>query len=144
MTPLIFAGPPLILATGEVGVFGEGLEIIGDLGIGLVASLVGGGLMGCVDLVACRVVGGGGPGLPSVFMFLIILAAFAVPFSLEGESRLGFCSLPEDRASPRFFAFEVSELVLGVFEGVSAKAEPLSILPSPPSRVPFVDEGALP
>lgn len=89
MTPLIFAGPPLILATGEVGVLGEGLEMIGDLGADLVASLVGGGLIGCAVLVVCKVVAGGGPVLPSGFMFLTIAAALLLPLSLvEGKSRL--------------------------------------------------------
>jgi hypothetical protein len=83
MTPLIFAGPPLMLATGDVGVFGVGLEMTGDLGAAFVASLVGGGLRGCAVFVVCKTVPGGGPVLPSGFMLFTIEAALVVSVSLE-------------------------------------------------------------
>lgn len=68
MTPLIFAGPPLICAIGEVGVFGDGLEVRGDLEAGfdfaLDAGLVticftGGNLADCVVFVDCTLFGAG-------------------------------------------------------------------------------------
>lgn len=146
MTPLIFAGPPLMLATGDVGVFGEGFETVGDLGAGFVGSLVGGGLMGCAVFVVCKVVAGGGPVLPLGFMFFTIVAALLLSVSLD-EVDFGSwpCNFPDERASPRFLAFGVAEVALGAFEGVpgSAKEEPFNILPNPPSTVPLVEEGAL-
>lgn len=135
-----------MLATGDVGVFGEGLEMTGDLGADFTASLVGGGLTGCAVLVVCNVVAGGGPVLPSDFMFFTIVAAL-VPSAPFGAADFGpwFCNFPDDRASPRFFALGVAEVALGALDGVdgSAKDEPFNILPNPPSTVPLVEEGAL-
>lgn len=82
ITPLIFAGPPLRFKLGEVGVFGEGFETVGDLGTGLVTiCLVGGALTGCAVLDVCSVVADGGPGLPScAARILLIISELLVEF----------------------------------------------------------------
>jgi len=134
-----------MLATGEVGVFGEGLEMIGDLGADFTASLVGGGLTGCAVLVVCKVVAGGGPGLPSDFMFLTIVAALVVSVSFEAaDLGVWFCNFPDDRAPPRFLALGVAEVAFGAFDGVDgSNEEPFNMFPNPPSTFPLVEEGAL-
>ncbi len=85
MTPLILAGPPLILAMGDVGVLGAGFVRVGDLGAGFVViCLVGGALTGRAVSVVRRVVVGGGPGLLD-FIFSTIVAALISSFGLEGD-----------------------------------------------------------
>lgn len=139
MTPLIFAGPPLMFNLGDVGVLGDGCVTMGDLGTGLgLICLEGGALMGCAFSVVFNVVVGGGPGLLSFASCIlsIIEAAFDLSLGFEGDVREGFCcSWPEASARPRFVALEGLFGASGVF---SRKADPFRMVPKPPcSSAPF-------
>ena len=129
-------------AMGDVGVFGVGLDRVGDFGRCLVVILVGGGLTACAVFVVCRFVVGGGPDLLSSvgFIFLTIAPALVLSGSLETDLGALFCTFPDERASLRFFA---STAFFGAFEGVpgSAKEETFDSLPIPSS--PVVDDCAL-
>jgi hypothetical protein len=138
------AGPPLICAIGEVGVLGDDFEVTGDRGEGfdfevgavfVTICLVGGAFTGCADFVVCRVVAGGGPGLPPlVCIFSTIAADFVSSLGLEGVLENFSCTWLDARALFRFFTSDLS------FAGVlSANADPFKIVPSPPFVDPLCD-----
>lgn len=92
MTPLIFAGPPLIWASGDVGVLGDDLEVTGDRGDSFVTiGFVGGGLTGCaVFVVWCCVVGGGPAFWPLVACVFSVLSEALVSLLASGSGSAAF------------------------------------------------------